>query len=452
VLLIAASALVPLLSPGLSSALGHAEPLVPVRHSNADRPAVHHDTATWWAAAGAKRHCLFAFGTGLAELRAKAAARDACAAAVSAVRSHGPGSGTSLRRTPRPMDAVDFAILGGLVLAGQARFWAGGLVADPRAAPGRIAERVGMSPIRVRARLADWRRRRVLGGFEAWPNPSLFGATLTVTDFSAATPGEANEILDRLGRTEGALSGRVLIGDRGRVVRAFHAVDGRVDLERNGRDVARRIGRDPLRGPRRYWVPPPDVEPGPRDWAVVAFYRSFPEAGTAEAAARIGLGARGVARRRDSLARGHVLWWIARLNPVWTPVVALRIRASSPDLREDVKARLGRALPGWIPGADDGFGEPPVFSSDVLEGLARVDTPGAIEDAVHRALGVAGVRSVRWAIPHAFRSYGAWLDARLAEKLPPAYRGLRTSLRASSSLGPEPALSAEGEPPAGEAS
>lgn len=312
---------------------------------------------------------------------------------------------------------------------------------DPRVTPAEVARRVGLSRTAVQARLSSWKQSGFHQGHEVWPNPRLFGARMFSVDISVANPTEADRMFEDLALVEGVISARDLMNESGRIVRAYVADDGTVNLERRREWLRRVIGLP--NGPelRPYWIPEPAPRLSKMDWRILSFFRTDPESNLSEAAANLGISAKTLSSRRDRLLDGQAMWWLLNTRNSRFPVVSLHVDLTDASDRGRLLRTFDTILPGWVPCAREGIGIAPIVQNLTISGLALVDSPAAIDDIVRNISRQPGVSSVHWYIPRNFRSYDEWFDRHLLGRLAGSLSGFDDHLRSR----PYPTRSSEAD-------
>ena len=327
------------------------------------------------------------------------------------------------------LDLDDVSALRAFFLMLEARFWASESVVDPRVTPTEIARRTGRSRSGVQVRLKRWRDSGFWKGYEVWPNPRLFGASLATIDVPVRGPAQVDDLFDSLRMVDGVVAARDYLGEDGRSVRAYAICDTARELDRRRRLIARIASNPSELVCQEYWVPETLESLSRLDWRIVALYRSMPEIRLREAAARLGVTPKTLSRRRDRLVDSHALWWLLTSDSGMLSVATYYVRLENPSWRYRVKEALGTRVKGWVPCADDGFGRMPSWDLDTVAGLSFVDSPASIDSVARDMLEIPGVAAVTWKVPRGFRSYGDWFDRAIRSELE------RTAL---GSVGPVP--------------
>jgi len=305
---------------------------------------------------------------------------------------------------------TDASVYRALFPEGEARFWSSRVVVDPRLSASEISRRSGLSRSTVQVRLWKWRRMGFLTGYEVWPNPKLFGAQLAVVDTSLGRNVSVDGMLESLSKVEGVLSARDYLDDHGRSVRIYVVDDGPTGLERRSRLIQHISGSSRRLRAEPYWIPDPPGRLTALDWRIIACSRAYPEDSLLQTSARLGISPRTVTRRRDRLIDSHALWWLLSTENSKLPIADLFVRLRDPSRNREVRQLLDHEIDGWIPCAADGFGQPPGQHSDLIAGLAIVDSPALLDRVSRRVAASAAVVSVRWRIPCGLRSFPEWFD------------------------------------------
>ncbi len=313
------------------------------------------------------------------------------------------------------MDALDFGILRGLSPGGRARYWGGRRVVDPRISARALAQAVGVGEARVEARLRDLERRGFLRGTEFWPNPSLFGAAIAVSDIPVRETREVVRLFDSLRRVDGVTFARDVLDEQERKVQVFYAAEAREPTAARTEHLRALAPSGALEGPRRYWIPACEGEPSPDGWRLLRAFRTTPDASLAEVADALHLTVRAAARECRRLIEARAAWWTPDDATEEIPSAWLTV-ALVPGVDPTAVARwVARNTERWMPVATDGLGVPPSSPRRSVSGVVLVDPPSSLEGTVHGLLDVPGVEGVRRRFVLGSVSFRAWIDARLEE-------------------------------------
>ena len=318
------------------------------------------------------------------------------------------------------IDPDSVPILAAMLPGGEARFWSSRAVIDPRVTPTEISRRTGLSRSTVQNRIRGWRQRGFLSGSEVWPNPKLLGAHLATIDTTLGPGVAVDGVLESLSKIEGVLSARDYLDEHGRSVRIYVADDGPTGLERRTRLIQHLSGSSRRLTAEPHWIPDPPSPLTALDWKIIACARAYPEDSLVRASTRLRVSPRTLARRRDRLIDAHALWWLLTTDNSKLPVADFFVRLRDPSRFRDVRNQLDREIDGWIPCAPDGFGEAPGRRSDLIAGLAFVDSPAVLDGVARRLATLAGVESVHWRIPCGLRSFPEWFDRGIRAHLGPS--------------------------------
>ncbi len=316
------------------------------------------------------------------------------------------------------MDAVDFGIYRYLSPGGEARFWAGRRVLDPRITPREIAERVGLSESAVRARL----RRLTDSGFLrdrlVVPNPGLIGATVFVADLPVRAPAEVEPVLRDLRFIGGVMFTRDVLDEDQRKIQVYLAADGPLAASRIAALVGRLTPSGSALAARPYYTPPCDLELSALLRRVLHCVRSRPDAGLAEIAATARISLKTAARCYHRLLDSRACWWTHGPESEEFPLALVRADLRRADARGEVLAGIGdEALP-WMPVAADGLGLAPDRPTDLVAGLVPADAPVVLERFLRRLAAFDGVAAVHRTFALGSAPYPAWFP----EPLPPRPR------------------------------
>lgn len=311
------------------------------------------------------------------------------------------------------MDPLDFAIYRFLSRGGEARFWAGRRIVDPRITPREIAEQVGASESGVRARLRHLGERGFLRGRRVTPNPSLFGEEVFVAGVPVRQPREAARILKDLALVEGAVFARDLIDEDERRIQVYLAAESERVAQRRVQLVARLSASGKVTPLRSYFIPRHAGELSSLDWKVLEGVWRRPDTTIAELAEAVGIGLKSAARSYRSLLDRHACWWTHGPEAEEFPLAFVRADLHRPTDLEGVAAWVAGTGQSWMPVARDGFGTAPDEVPRVLAGLVPADAPTVLERFLHRLAEVDGVEEVHRTFPLGSASFPAWASEKI---------------------------------------
>jgi DNA-binding Lrp family transcriptional regulator len=315
------------------------------------------------------------------------------------------------------MDPLDFAVYRFLSPGGEARFWAGRRVLDPRVTPRDIAEKVGVSESGVRSRLRRLTERGFLRDRMVLPNPSLFGRQVFVARLLVKQPGEVDRILHDLELVDGVLFARDVLDEDERQIQAHFASE---DL-RSATRLAALLGRLLTGGtapvPRPYFIPPCDRDLSRVDWRVLAAARKRPEASFARLAADVGLSVKTVARSFHRLIESKACWWTHGPASEEFPLALVRVELG--DTTDANRIRKWLADEGflWMPVAADGFGRDPREPGTVVAGLVPADLPTVLERFLRQLAAVDGVTKIRRTFALGSAMFPSWFSSQIARNV-----------------------------------
>jgi DNA-binding Lrp family transcriptional regulator len=315
------------------------------------------------------------------------------------------------------VDPLDFAIYRALSPNGEARFWAGRRVIDPRVPARAIAEAVGLSENGVRRRLAVLAARGYLRGSAAVPNPALFGARIWVVELPIRTAGEVAPLYRDLSLVDGVVFARDTLDEGERAVHVYFAADSDAAAARRGA-LVRRLTAGTAEAVRPYWIPPPELTPSPLDWRVLDAVVRAPDASVAETARAVGVSVKTTARKLRQLVDAHAVWWTHGPASEEFPLALLRLALKDPSGRRSVTDRIRSTDLPWMPVARDGGGIEPSDEATELAGLVPADAPAALERAVEDLAALPVVGRVHRTFALGSRVYPGWAAERLAAHRP----------------------------------
>lgn len=310
------------------------------------------------------------------------------------------------------MDPLDLAVYRSLSRGGEARFWAGRRIIDPRITPREVAEQVGISESGARMRLHRLAERGFLRDRTVVPNPSLFGQRAFVADLLVRQSGEVDRILRDLALVEGVIFARDIMDEDERKIQAYFASENDATASR----LAALLGRlSPAGGsitPRPYYIPPCGRELSSLDWRVLQQLRDYPDATFAEIAESVGISVKTAARSYRQLIDSRACWWTHGPGSEEFPLALVCVDLSRPEDRDPVVGWVGAEAHGWIPVASDGFGLDPADAGSVLAGLVPADLPAVLERFLRKLAGVEGVERIRRTFALGSAIYTDWVTDR----------------------------------------
>lgn len=316
------------------------------------------------------------------------------------------------------MDPLDFAIYRALSPGGEARFWAGRRLIDPRIPVREIAEQVGVSENGVRLRLKGLTRRGFLRGRMVVPNPSLFGVRLFVVELPVKEAGEVERIYRDLALVEGVVFARDTIDEGERRVQVQFVAEDDARAVRRTVLLARLTVAGRLGPPRPYWIPPCDVPLTPLDWRVLRAVSQHPDASIAETARTVGISLKTGARRYHHLLDARACWWTHGPDAEEFPLAFLRLDVRS---AKDAESVMGKVLDDdlpWMPVARDGFGVEPNPTEHFVAGLVPADQPTVLERKIRAWATWPGVLHVHRTFALGSQSFPTWLAEHLEQRSP----------------------------------
>lgn len=316
------------------------------------------------------------------------------------------------------MDPLDFAIYRFLSPGGEARFWAGRRIIDPRIPAREIAERVGVSENGVRARLQGLDRQGFLRGRAVIPNPSLFGVRVFVADLPVHAASEVAQIYRDLALVEGVVFARDTLDEGERRLQVHFVSEGDASAARRTALLRRLSPGGKLGAPRPYWIPPCELELSPLDWRVLRAVSQHPDATIAETARTVGINLKTGARRYHQLLEARACWWTHGPDSEEFPLAFLRLGLRGPADRDSVARQTLKDGLAWMPVASDGYGIEPGGPATELAGLVPADSPTVLEREVRRLVELPGVVSVHRTFALGSMSYPGWFTDRIADHVP----------------------------------
>lgn len=315
------------------------------------------------------------------------------------------------------MDVVDFGIYRYMFPQGEGRFWTSRSVIDPRVSPREIGTRIGLSEVAVRKRFAKLRAEGFIQGYDPWPNPRLFGASLRVTELVARSLADADRILLGLDRIDGVVSAQVMVDEDARHLRVSFIEDTPARTAERFRSIAALA--DPAAPPSSLpeWLPPCPPTLSPLDWRIVADILEGPDLSLSEHAQRVSLSLKTMVRRFNRLIDTNCIFWALKSDSSILSVAACFVRLRSPSVREQVVRAIESRVGAWLPIAPGGLGEPPNPQPPWIAAMFWVRAPAATEELTRVLLGVTGVESVQRRFPCKVVSYPNWFSRNVEQQL-----------------------------------
>ena len=315
------------------------------------------------------------------------------------------------------MDPLDLAIYRSLSPGGEARFWAGRRIIDPRIPAREIAEGVGVSENGVRLRLQSLARRGFLRGTSVIPNPSLFGVRVYVAELPVKEAGEVERIYRDLELVEGVVFARDTLDEGERRVQVHFVSESDATAARRTSLLSRLSGGRRLGAPRPYWIPPCETELTPLDWRFLRAVSQHPDATIAETAKAVRVSLKTAARRYHHLLDAKACWWTHGPDSEEFPLAFLRLEVQDPAHRDAVSGMIRDAEIPWMPAAPDGFGLEPANTTTVVAGLVPADAPTVLERMVRKLAALPGVVAVHRTFALGSMTYPAWFSEQVARRV-----------------------------------
>lgn len=311
------------------------------------------------------------------------------------------------------MDPLDFAIYRFLSPHGEARFWAGRRVIDPRITPREIAEQIGASESTVRTRLHHLSEHGYLRDQSVVPNPALFGQSIFVADLLVKQSGEVDRILGDLNLVDGVVFTRDIMDEDERKIQVHFVSENHSSASRVGALLHRLSPAGPFLDPQPYYTPPYDRELSPLNWKVLQCVWRRPDASLAEIADDVGISLKTASRGYHHLIDSRACWWTHGPDSEEFPLALVRADLRNPGNLDSVAAWISTATDAWMPVAHDGFGLDPEDATSVLAGLVPADAPTVLERFLRRLAGVDGVLSVHRTFALGSATYPRWFAGQL---------------------------------------
>lgn len=315
------------------------------------------------------------------------------------------------------MDPLDFATYRFLSQGGEARFWAGRRVIDPRITPREIAERVGISESGVRTRMHHLAEQGFLKDKSVIPNPSLFGKRVFVADLLIRQSGEVDRILHDLSLVEGVLFARDIMDEEERKIQVYFVSESDSTASRLGALLGRLspTGRPVV--PQPYYTPPCNRELSRLDWRVLICVWRHPDATFVDIVNTVGISLKTVARSYHQLIDSRACWWTHGPASEEFPLALVRVDLRSPENLGLILEWIRKEAVAWMPVASDGFGLEPESVPTVLVGLVPADVPTVLERFLRKLAGVEGAARVRRTFALGSAAYSTWFADQIAGRL-----------------------------------
>lgn len=312
------------------------------------------------------------------------------------------------------MDPLDFAVYRFLSPNGEARFWAGRRVIDPRITPREIAERAGITESGARTRLHHLTERGFLADKTVIVNPALFGRRVYLADLLVRQSGEVDRILRDLALVEGVLFTRDIMDEDERKIQVHFASETGPTAVRVGALLGRLSPAGTPVAPREYYIPPCDRELSPLDWRILQAVWRHPDATFVQIADTARVSLKTAARIYHKLLDAHACWWTHGPESVEFPLAFVRADLNSPKDVPSIAGWIRQQADAWMPVAHDGFGLEPDAAATVLAGLVPADIPTVLERFVRKLAGVKGVQAVHRTFALGSATYPKWFSERIS--------------------------------------
>jgi DNA-binding Lrp family transcriptional regulator len=315
------------------------------------------------------------------------------------------------------VDVIDFAIYRHMFPGGQGRFWASRSMVDPRITPRQIGERVGLTDVAVRNRLARLRDEGFIQGHEVWPHPGLLGASLRVAEIPLKKLADADRVVSGLERIVGVISARIMVDEDNRSVRVSYVEDSPDLTNARSRDLAALAGAEGPISSRPEWLPPSPTMLSALGWRVLLELRSEPELSLKDHAQRLGISLKTVTRWFNELLDQNAVFWVLQSDSSLLSVAAYFVWLRDPSVRSAVCGRIEERIGAWLPIVPGGLGEPPEPPPPWVAGMFWVRAPAESETLSRTLLSIEGVQSVQRRFPSNVVSFQGWFDRRLNEQV-----------------------------------
>ena len=316
------------------------------------------------------------------------------------------------------VDALDFAIYRYLSPEGEARFWAGRRVVDPRVTAREIGERVGISENGVRSRLRNLTKRGFLRGTAVSPNPSLFGVRTQVAKLPVKEPGDVKRIFRDLALVDGVIFARDTLDEDERTVQAYFVSDTPRTMNRRAALLRRLSPTGELTEPTPYWIPSCERSLSPLDWRMLQTVRLHPDSSIAKIAEAQRISLKTAARHYHELIEARACWWTLGPDSEEFPLALISVQLAGSAQRDAVVGEILREGPGWMPVSGDGLGLEPTRASAIVAGLVPIEAPTILERTVARISELRGVARVRRTFALGSMTYPDWFTERIADRVP----------------------------------
>jgi DNA-binding Lrp family transcriptional regulator len=315
------------------------------------------------------------------------------------------------------VDPLDFAVYRYLSPGGEARFWAGRRVIDPRITPREISERTGITESSARTRLLHLARDGILRDRMVIPNPALFGVRVFVADLPIRDSGEVDRILRDLTLVEGVVFTRDVLDEAERKIQVHFLADSVSTAARLGALLGRLAPDGRPVETRAYFTPPCERDPTRLEWRVLQCVWRRPSAGYSEIKDEVGVSLKTAARCYHRLIDSRACWWTHGPESEEYPLALVQVELRSPKDLPQVLGRLVTESESWMPVAADGLGLEAGDSPTTLAGLVPSDRPVALERLLRRLSSLEGIARLKRTFALGSESYPAWYSARILSKV-----------------------------------
>jgi DNA-binding Lrp family transcriptional regulator len=310
------------------------------------------------------------------------------------------------------VDALDLKIWRSLYPSGN--FDPFGL--DPRVSTAIVGRRLGLSKSTVSSRIKSWKSDGFMSGYDVWPNLRLFDIEAAELVLVLHEPAGKAAVLDSIGLIDGvfmAWDGKSEYRGKSETYVAVWTV------KESNRETNRRLqlaGRlVPLKEAlvRDFQFPQCVGVPTPLDWRIIRELRRRPASSITAVAQSVGVTPKTMAARFGRLLDNCLIFYFPLLDLRKLPMVELGITLRDVSGRPQVTSALRQLSPDHFPMNVSYYSS----AGSAIYGMFPVGTPAQVEGLVTSVLEIPEVAGVEVTYPHRWRTYGGWLDERIAAKL-----------------------------------
>lgn len=282
---------------------------------------------------------------------------------------------------------------------------------DPRRSPEVIARALRVSPATVRRRIASWRDRGFLLGYDVLPHPGLMGGRWAARQLDFQSPLAQERAIEALGLIDGVIQ---IVPARTTLL-AVYLVEAESQPERRLRQLGSVVGVTEIGPELPFEVPACARRMTRADWRLVQALRRTPEAHLAQLAETVGQSTRTTSRRFDSLIEGHAVMFdpILDFSRFHQTLADLAVSFERPEIREVRERAVAEIFPqafrAWGPPLSDTTRK----EAPTVHYWVTAPTSAELDERVARVAHIPGVDQVFLGYVRSTLPVRGWLDERI---------------------------------------